>query len=229
MEIEAKFRVENRSIFIGLRRLAALGPFDLVHIPGIEHQLNTYFDTADRRLSAARVTLRVRDLGSRRIATVKRSLGTNTGIHTREEWEVQIAGGEHPAGWPASPARDRALAALGGAAIVPLMSIRTRRQYSYAVRAGAQVAELSLDEGTIMAGGRAIGFRELEVELLADGTRPDLDELLGYLQAGFPLIPEARGKKTRGMALLDRAADPRPPGFSELAPEDALALRASTT
>jgi triphosphatase len=204
MEIEAKFRVGTRSVFASLRQLATLGPFALVHIPDIEHQHNTYFDTADRRLTASRVTLRVRDLGSRRIATVKRSLSTHAGIHTREEWEVDLDAGEHPVDWPAGAARDQALAALDGAAIFPLMTTRTRRQYSYALLADTQVAEISLDEGVIRAGGRAIGFRELEAELLPTGTRADLDALIDQLQARFALIPEARGKKKRGLELLDQ-------------------------
>src|SRR3954447_1878070 len=145
LEIEAKFRVVNRAIFTSLRQLTTLGPFLFVHTPGTERQLNTYFDTADRRLTAERTTLRVRDLGSRRLATVKRSLSTHAGIHTRDEWEVDLDAGEHPADWPASAARDRALGALGGAPIFPLMTIRTARQYSYVILAGARVAEISLD------------------------------------------------------------------------------------
>ena len=212
MEIEAKFRVVNRMVFTSLRQLTALGPFYVLHTPGTEHQHNTYFDTADRRLTANRTTLRVRDLGSRRIATVKRSLSTQASIHTREEWEVDLDAGEHPADWPASAARDRALAALDGAAVFPLMTIHTRRQYSYAILADTQVAEMSLDEGAIMAGGRTIGFRELEVELLAEGVRADLDALVVHLQARFALIPESRGKKKRGLELLDRAVDSLPTG-----------------
>jgi inorganic triphosphatase YgiF len=207
LEIEAKFRVGDRGVFTSLRQLTTLGPFLFVHTPGTERQHNTYFDTADRRLTANRTTLRVRDTGSRRIATVKRSLSTHVGIHTRDEWEVDLDSGEHPADWPPSAARDRALVALDGAAISPLMSIRTRRQYSYAIRADTQVAEISLDEGVIMAGGRTVGFRELEVELLAQGTRADLDALIEHLQARFALIPESRGKKKRGLALLDQAAE----------------------
>jgi triphosphatase len=212
MEIEAKFRVVNRAVFTSLRQLTTLGPFLLVHIPGIEHQHNTYFDTADRRLSANRTTLRVRDLGSRRLATVKRSLSTQAGIHTREEWEVDLDAGEHPVDWPAGVARDQALSALGGAALFPLMTIRTRRQYSYALLADAQVAEISLDEGVIMAGGRTIGFRELEAELLPAGTRADLDALIDHLQARFALIPESRGKKKRGLALLEQSVGSLPTG-----------------
>lgn len=206
MEIEAKFRVVNRAVFTGLRQLTTLGHFLLVHTPGTERQHNTYFDTADRRLTAARTSLRVRDLGSRRLATVKRSLSTEAGIHTHEEWEVDLDGGEHPLDWPASAARDRALAALDGAAIFPLMTIRTRRQYSYTLLADAHVAEISLDEGVIMAGGRTVSFRELEAELLPAGTRTDLDALIEHLQAQFVLIPESRGKKKRGLALLEQAA-----------------------
>jgi len=211
MEIEAKFRVVNRAVFTSLRQLTTLGAFLVVHAPGTERQHNTYFDTADRWLTAQRTTLRVRDLGSRRIATVKRSLSTYAGIHTREEWEVDLDAGEHPADWPAGAARDQALAALGGAAIFPLMTIRTRRQHSYALLDDAPVAEISLDEGVIMAGGRAVGFRELEVELLPHGTRADLDALIDHLQARFILIPESRGKKKRGLELLDRAVDDRAP------------------
>jgi len=212
MEIEAKFRVVNRAVFTSLHQLTILGDFLLVHTPGIEQQHNTYFDTADRRLTANRVTLRVRDLGSRRIATVKRSLSTQAGIHTREEWEVELDAGEHPIDWPAGAARDQALLWLDGADLFPLMTILTRRQYSYALLADTQVAEISLDEGTILAGGRAVGFRELEVELLPFGTRADLDALVETLQARFALIPESRGKKKRGLELLARANDDLPTG-----------------
>jgi hypothetical protein len=52
MEIEAKFRVVNRAVFSSLRQLTTLGAFLLVHTPGTEYQHNTYFDTADRRLTA---------------------------------------------------------------------------------------------------------------------------------------------------------------------------------
>ena len=74
------------------------------------------------------------------------------------------------------------------------------------------MAEISLDEGVILAGGRAVGFRELEAELLPAGTRADLDVLIDHLQARFALIPESRGKKKRGLELLDRAVGDLPTG-----------------
>src|SRR5690242_14224734 len=106
MEIEAKLQVRNRSVFTDLLQLTSLGAYDLEPIAGIEHQHNTYFDTPDRRLAALHFTLRVRDLGGLRIATVKRSLDTQVGIHRREEWEIAIGASDAPADWPASVARD---------------------------------------------------------------------------------------------------------------------------
>ncbi len=204
MEIEAKFRVEQRALFTDLLRSTVLGPFTLLSTPGIEYQHNTYFDTPDRRLAARHYSLRVRDLGQRRIGTLKHSLHNHAGVHTREEWEVELDAGDDPQAWPASPARDRAIEALGGATVVPLMTVHTQRQYIYAIHAAIVIAELSLDEGTIAAGGRTLDFRELEVELLNGQPRAEFDTLIAYLQARYPLVPEPRGKKARGLALLDQ-------------------------
>src|SRR5262245_59365171 len=50
--------------------------------------------------------------------------------------------------WPASAAHDQALELLAGAPIVPPMSIHTRRQYIYAVRAAT--AETTITNGYLM-------------------------------------------------------------------------------
>ena len=71
MEMEAKYRVEDRQIFADLLQLDTLGPYRLLPAPEPEEQRNTYFDTADRKLDAGRYGLRIRDLGTRRIATLK--------------------------------------------------------------------------------------------------------------------------------------------------------------
>lgn len=219
IEIEATFRVEQPAMFADLLRTTALGPFALTPTPGIEYQHNTYFDTRDRQLAARHYSLRVRDLGRRRIGTLKRSMHTQAGIHTRAEWEVELDAGDDPYAWPASEARDQAIAALGGAAVVPLLTVHTRRQYMYAIRACVVVAELSLDEGTIVAGERTLDFRELEVELLEGQSHADLGILVGHLRSRFVLAPEARGKRARGLALLDHSsqAEAMPPSGLERA------------
>jgi triphosphatase len=207
MEIEAKFRVEDDRTFGQLLDLDALGPFRLAAAPRVEEQRNIYYDTADRRLRAGQYGLRVRHLGDRRIATLKSAAQAQDGMYERDEWEVEIGEDERPESWPASEARDRTLALLGGATPLPILTINTRRRHLFASRDTARIAELSLDAGAISAGGREQPFRELEIELLKTGTRADLDELVALLRDRFALIPEERSKLARGLALLDSTSE----------------------
>jgi inorganic triphosphatase YgiF len=203
MEIEAKFRVDDEGVFRDLLGLTALGPFQLTPAAQPEKQRNVYFDTADGHLRAARFGLRVRDIGDRRIATLKGEARVADGIYERDEWEVTIGADDRPEAWPASEARDRALALLGGAALQPTLEIDTLRRHIYAARGAERIAELSLDDGTIRAGGREQGFRELEIELLGDAGRADLDALVELLRARYPLAAEEHSKLARGLALLE--------------------------
>jgi inorganic triphosphatase YgiF len=209
MEIEAKFRVEDDALFPALLGLRALGPFQLAAAPEPEDQRNVYFDTADRRLRQAQYGLRVREIGERRIATLKGAAQVSDGMYERDEWEIDVDG-DDPHGWPPGELRDRVLDLLGGAALEPTLAIHTRRQHIYAARGAARVAELSLDEGDISAGGLGQHFRELEIELLGAGSRADLDELVRLLRGRFALAPEDRSKLARGLALLDAAEAGKP-------------------
>jgi inorganic triphosphatase YgiF len=213
MEIEAKFRVDDQRTFDDLLSLTALGPFRLVPAPNPEDQHNIYFDTVDGRLRVARYGLRVRDLGARRIATLKGDAHVVDGVYEREEWEAPIGDDDRPEHWPPSEARERTLALLGGAQLIPILTIYTLRRHIYASRDGSDVAEISLDEGTISANGREEHLRELEIELLGMATRADLDELAALLRVRYPLAPEERSKLARGLALLDLppTTDHRPP------------------
>ena len=202
MEIEAKFRVDDGQTFDALLKLAVLGPYHLSPAPDPEDQRNTYFDTADGRLQARHYGLRIRDLGARRIATLKGPSRGTGALHERDEWEAEIRDDDQAMGWPASEARDRTLELLGGAPMIPILSIRTMRRHIYVARGGADIAEISLDEGTISAGAREQPFRELEIELLGGATRADLEAIVELLRARYPLIPEERSKLARGMALL---------------------------
>ena len=203
MEIEAKFRIEDDRIFPALLRLDAIGPYRLSPAETPEDQRNVYFDTPDRRLRDRQYGLRVREVGGRRIATLKGEAKVSDGMYERDEWEVEVGDDDRPAGWPAGEVRERALALAGGMDLIPILTIRTRRRHIFAERDGRRFAEMSLDEGTISAGGREQHFRELEIELLRGGERSDLDELVTLLRQRFTLIPEDRSKLARGLALLE--------------------------
>jgi inorganic triphosphatase YgiF len=209
VEIEAKFRVPDRRVFAALLSLPAIAGSVLAARPAPEQQHTIYFDTPDSRLRAWRASLRLREVEGSRTATVKRSHGGSGAVHVRDEWEVAVGVATHPRFWPSSEARAQALALVGGAPLLPQVRVVTRRHVINAYRAERLLAELCLDEGHVGAGGRVLGFRELEVELV-DGTLAELDELCVALAGRFALHPEPLGKRSRGFALLD-AATPREP------------------
>lgn len=219
MEIEVKFRVADRTIFTQLLGLATLDRAILTPRPAPEQQHTIYFDTPDEALRARRTSLRVREIAGRRVATVKRSHGASGGLHVRDEWETPIHHADvHPRTWPPSVAREQALVIVGHTPLVARVIVYTRRHCIDVWLEGRGVAELCLDEGYVEAGGRIAGFRELEVELWQAGTPADLDQLCTALALRFPLTLESRGKRARGLALLDAiAAKPRPqPGAVEI-------------
>lgn len=204
MEIEAKFRITDDKTFHTLLLRDELGPFHLAPASQPEQQHNTYFDTADGTLRRQRYGLRVRDLGTRRVATLKGETHFHDGVHEREEWEADIGAEDAPAAWPPSEVRERALALGAGMPLLPLLTIQTQRQHIYASYDQQRVAEISLDQGVISAGERQESFRELEVELLSSGTRAHFDTLVALLRQQFALIPEERSKLARGLALLEQ-------------------------
>src|SRR5215217_7184028 len=120
MEIEAKFRVEDEQIFPALLHMDSLGPFGLAVAPHAEDQHNVYFDTADRRLRQAQYGLRVRTVGSRRIATLKGAAQAHDGLYERDEWEVDVDD-DDPRAWPSGEVRERVLALIGGSALAPTL------------------------------------------------------------------------------------------------------------
>lgn len=206
MEIESKFRVSDTQVFAWIRRLESLGPYRLQSDPQIQEQHNTYYDTADGTLQQARYGLRLRMVpGEQTIATLKSSGTIEDGLAERDEWEV-AASAPDPATWPESEARTQALALVGSAPLVELVTVITRRQRIMVMHSGCEVAEVSLDEGTISAAGQRRSFCELEVELLPLGTRADFDAFVAELRKQANLVPENRSKLERGLELLHRQA-----------------------
>lgn len=202
MEIEVKFRLDDPAVFTALTEIDRLGPYTLHPADESEHQRNTYYDTADGVLRAARYGLRIREVNGCSIATLKGPNQGSGGLHQRAEWEV-AAQSPDPSTWPPGVARDHALALLGDRALAPFLSIETMRRHIYAHIGGRAIAEISLDEGTITVGARREAFLELEIELLPAGAPDDLATLVAALQERYTLIPEPRSKLERGLALQD--------------------------
>jgi inorganic triphosphatase YgiF len=202
MEIEAKYRVGQAEIAL-VAALRALDPYTLAPAPAPELQENTYYDTADGRLAAARHGLRVRRVGERALITLKGPAAVDAaGVHRRAEYEFPGAD-PHPLSWPPGPPRELALALTGGAPLAPIAAVQTERQILHAAREGLVVAELALDRGVLRGGGREQPFTELEIELLPAGDPADIAAIAKALAAHITLDPEPRSKLQRAMALRD--------------------------
>lgn len=160
---------------------------------------NTYFDTPDGDLEAARMALRLRRIDGRILQTVKTRGEGGGGLSRRGEWEWEVPGAELDlAGLSGLPP-----AALGDAVLSRLMPRFTtdfHREAWALIHAGARI-EVALDEGEILAGGRRVLIRELELELKA-GEPDALWSLAETLAESVPLRPSDTSKAARGGALL---------------------------
>ncbi len=200
-EIEAKYAVADPQVFADLAGLAMLGPYTLTPAPAPLDQINTYYDTADARLRAARHGFRIRMVGSRAVATLK-GPPTSVGVaQARAEWELELPGAD-PARLPPGDLRAHLDALTGGAALLALLTIHTRRWTVLVEHGGPALIELALDESLIEAGGRTAPLRELELELLPAGAPADLEDLARRLCERYALTPEPRSKLERGLLLL---------------------------
>jgi inorganic triphosphatase YgiF len=154
--------------------------------------ISVYFDTPDRRLEKAGVSLRVRESQGRRVLTMKRGDGL-----AREEYEAPLEGEAPPL--ELAPLRE-VLTQAEAAALAPAFDVRvTRRQRL--VRFEDSEIELALDQGEVCGGRRTASICELELELKA-GRAAALFALARRLAAAAPLYLSFETKSARGQALV---------------------------
>jgi Uncharacterized conserved protein len=203
VEVELKYRVT--SVAAAERYLTAprIGSFD-AHDPARSSRIeDRYVDTKDGALARAGYAVRLRQSKAGTTASVK-ALGHSKGpggTVRREETEGPADPVAGPADWPTSPARSLVMKHAGAAPLgelVTLHQVRRRRQIR---DAGARV-ELSLDEVTVIVGGREIGrFAELEAELRRGGESR-LAELAAIFDSDLTLARAAESKLETALAIL---------------------------
>jgi inorganic triphosphatase YgiF len=167
------------------------------------HLSTTYFDTPQRDLAAAGVSLRLRQAGGRWLQTVKGDGAAAGGLHRRAEFEWTVA----------TPRLDREK--LAGTPWRKLFEAKRgyRRVFATEFRRSEQPitfadgtrAKLCMDVGEIRAGRRRAPVSEIEVELQA-GDPSRLFELVSTLAADLPLRIEPASKAARGYALATQSS-----------------------
>ena len=161
-----------------------------------------YADTADRRLAAVGLALRMRQEDRRWVQTLK---GRGDGLMQRLEHELPLPA---QAGIPTldaqrhagTPVGARLLAMLAdGTPLQPIYRTDIRRLHRR-VRHGGAVIELAYDRGHILAGGQKLGVDEIEFELIR-GPRAALLSLAARWAHRHGLWWDVRTKSERGHRL----------------------------
>lgn len=160
---------------------------------------NTYFDTPNGALGAARVALRLRQINGQTLQTVKTAGQGGGGLSSRDEWEWEVNGNQlDRAGLKALPPF-QSLCDATLADLEPQLSTDFTRTKWDIHHLGSQI-ELALDEGEIDCHGYRAPIREMELELKR-GSPNALWALATTLAADVALRPSDSSKAARGAAL----------------------------
>jgi inorganic triphosphatase YgiF len=172
--------------------------------PRTRRLIGTYFDTSDLRLAGQRMSLRVRQVGRRRIQTLKTAADRHSLVGGRGEWEVEIAAAQPDL---AAFDDDRVFALTGLTAtddLRPVFETRVRRRtlpVRWPIGDGSEAhIEMAFDRGRVVADGRSLPVCEIELELL-EGPAEALLELAAALRQSAPLRLSRLDKAARGYGL----------------------------
>ncbi len=193
VEFELKFLVP-RAARAAVR--AALGERDAAL--ETRHQVARYFDTSDRRLARAGLSLRLRREGRCWVQTLKAG------------GEMALARFEHEVPRPdatvdvtahaGTSAGDRMAGLLADGAPLQQRYGTDMRRTLRRLRTRGAVVELAFDQGRIGADARTLRVCELEFELIS-GSPAALLALAERWRARLGLVVDARSKAERGDAL----------------------------
>jgi triphosphatase len=171
-------------------------------------QVSTYFDTDDFRLQRERAALRVRQVGARRIQTLKLAPHPDQGVIARREWEREI-GNDAP---DLRDIDDRHVRKLLDGDIrdrlAPIFVTEIKRSTIPLALDGSTI-EFALDVGEIKTEKGSVSVCEAELELKS-GRIESVYKLAQELNRRIPLSIEPLSKSERGYALLtNRKPAPR--------------------
>ena len=155
---------------------------------------STYHDTPGRSLGRAGITLRRRVENGTSLWQLKLPRGG-----ARDRVELEEPGG--PSGPPPELAR-LLVAHTRHGRLEPVAALRTRRTGVRVEDQGREVADVTVDEVTILQAESGVtGFTELEVELIGDGAEPDLERLGRALRDAGALESSGKPKLLRVLNL----------------------------
>lgn len=186
LEFELKFSAD------GAQQAAIAGDYGPWQHIAME---TTYFDTVDGALAAQHITLRRRLENGRSVCTVK----TPRPDGARGEWECNCQKIEDAVVELCKLGAPNELCRLTRPGLIEVCGARFERRFCPIVLEGAQ-AELALDSGVLLGGGREMPLREVEVELKS-GNRGDVIVFGVGMAKHYGLQPQPYSKFRRALAL----------------------------
>ncbi|MEL6323754.1 MAG: CYTH and CHAD domain-containing protein [Pseudomonadota bacterium] len=170
-----------------------------------------YFDTKDRRLARAGLSLRLRAKGKSWQQTLKSGRVARSGLNAVEETE-QIRSEPTPdLEGVYAPDGCAVLDIIGRKRLHPLFETRVART-AVPLTLSTGTVECCFDQGTLISGHRQAPLCEVEIELVSGSVRAVYEagiQLLGGEPARFDLASKA----DRGHALADDRARAKPLAF----------------
>lgn len=170
--------------------------------PQTAQQRSVYFDTPDRTLAKAGLSLRIRRSGKKRVQTVKADGASAAGLFARSEWERPVKT-DTPILDDGTPIRTL----LGDAvdAIAPAFEMKIERRI-WIIDERDTTIELVLDRGEAVAGERRSPICEIELEL-KQGDPAALFALARDIDAVAPVRLGVQTKAERGYRLTGPVAN----------------------
>lgn len=157
----------------------------------------TYFDTPSRAFSSRHITARRRMENGISICTIKTPMPDGA----RGEWECECDDLAQAFDALCKLGLPKAVAELAQEGLVAVCGARFTRHACHLALDGA-TAELALDRGVLLGGGREIPLCEVEVELKS-GSRKAVTAFAAALAEKHCLVAEHKSKFRRAMLLAE--------------------------
>ena len=155
----------------------------------------TYFDTPDGSLSQRHVTLRIRKENNISVCTMKTPLSDGS----RGEWECEAEDIQQGLSKLVALGAPTELCDLAKVGLITVCGAQFTRLAADVPTADG-MAELAIDSGILLGGGREIPLCEVEIEHKSGSDQATL-ELAAIMSARFGLVQENKSKFRRALAL----------------------------
>ena len=181
-----------------------------------ERLTDTYLDTADWRVGRSGFVLRVRQRGGHSEVTIKDTAVATQGLRRRLEVTENLTAGGLDALGAQGPVGSRLRALVGRRPLQPVLEVRTRRRPFDLVVDNEIVAEVALDETTILVGQdhEPVRLQRVEVEVEPAHVAA-LGPMVELMRAQCGLQPAALTKFEAGLLAAGRQI-PGPPDLGSV-------------